>query len=86
MYVVPCHLPHSVVVFIMSFLLMITQENVGYIFLKIKVTHLINEKNIKPLLKIKQGNTSESLEKTMEESLNLFNLRIFASQQESRDS
>jgi hypothetical protein len=55
MYVVPCHLPHSVVVCIMSFLLMITQENVGYIFLKLKVTHLINSKSIKPLLKSKTG-------------------------------
>jgi hypothetical protein len=64
---------------IMSFLLMITQENVGYIFLKLKVTHLINSKTIKPLLKSRQGNTSESLEQTMEESLNLFSLRISAS-------
>jgi hypothetical protein len=80
MYVVPGHLPHSVVVYIMSFLLMITQENVGYIFLKLKVTHLINSKSIKPLLKGIQGNTSESLEQTMEESLNLSSLSIFASQ------
>jgi hypothetical protein len=65
---------------------MITQENVGYIFLKIKVTHLINSKNIKPLLKSRQGNTSESLEQTMEENLNLFSLRIYASQHESKDS
>jgi hypothetical protein len=86
MYVVPCHLPHSVVVCIMPFLLMITQENVGYIFLKLKVTHLINSKSIKPLFKSRQGNTSESLEQTMEESLNLFSLRISASQKESRDS
>jgi hypothetical protein len=84
--VVPCHLPHSVVVCIMSFLLMITQENIGYIFLKLKVTHLINSKSIKPLLKSRQGNTSESLEQTMEESLNLSSLRISTSQQESRDS
>jgi len=82
---VPCHLPHSVVVCIMSFLLMITQENVGYISLKIKVTHLINSKNINPLLKRRQGNT-ESLEQTMEENLNLFSLMISASQEESRDS
>jgi hypothetical protein len=82
----PMSSPHSVVVCIMSFLLMITQENVGYIFLKIKVTHLINSKSIKPLLKRRQGNTSESLEQTMEESLNLFSLRISASQQESRDN
>jgi hypothetical protein len=86
MYVVPCHLPHSVVVCIMSFLLMITQENVGYISLKLKVTHLINSKNIKPLLKNRQGNTLESLEQTMEESLNLSSLRISASQHESRDN
>ena len=70
----------------MSFLLTINQENVGYIFLKIKVTHLINSISIKPLLKSRQGNTSESLEQTMEESLNLSSLRISASQQESRDS
>jgi hypothetical protein len=80
MYVVPCHLPHSVVVCIMSFLLTIDQENVGYIFLKLKVTHLINSKNIKPLLKTRHRNTSETLEKTMEESLSLFSLRISASQ------
>jgi hypothetical protein len=70
----------------MSFLLMINQENFGYIFLKLKVTHLINSKSINPLLKSRHGNTSKSLEKTMEESLNLFSLRISASQQESRDS
>jgi hypothetical protein len=70
----------------MSFLLMISQENVGYIFLKIKVTHLIDSKSINPLLKSRQGNTSESLEQTMEESLNLFSLRISTSQQESRDN
>jgi len=70
----------------MSFLLMITKENVGYISLKLKVTHLINSKSIKPLMKRRQGNASESLEQTMEKSLNLFSLRIFASQQESRDS
>jgi hypothetical protein len=86
MYVVPCHLPHLVIASIMSFLLMITQENVGYISLKLKVTHLINSKNIKPLLKNRQGNTSKPLEQTMEESLNLSSLRIYASQQESRDS
>jgi hypothetical protein len=86
MYVVPCHLPHSVVVCIMSFILMITQENVGYRFLKIKVTHLINSKSIKPLLKSTHGNTSEPLEQTMEESLNLFSLMISASHQESRDN
>jgi hypothetical protein len=38
MYVVSCRLPQLVVVCIMSFLLMITQENVGYISLKLKVT------------------------------------------------
>jgi hypothetical protein len=70
---------------IMSFLLMITQENVGYISLKLKVTHLINSKSIEPVLKSRQGNTSEPLEQTMEESLNLSSLRISASQQESRD-
>ena len=57
-----CHLPHSVVVCIMSFLLMITQKNVGYISLKLKVTHLTNSKSINPLLKRRQGNTSEPLE------------------------
>jgi transposase InsO family protein len=36
MYVVPCHLPHSVVVCIMSFLLMITQEKCWIYFLKAK--------------------------------------------------
>jgi hypothetical protein len=56
------HLPHSLVFCIMAFLLMITEENVGYISLKLKVTHLIDSNNIKPLLKSKQGNTSESLE------------------------
>jgi hypothetical protein len=76
----------SMVVCIMSFLLMITEENVGYISLKLKVTHLINSKSIKPLLKSRRGNTSESLEKTMEKSLNLSSLRISASKQESRDS
>jgi hypothetical protein len=76
MYVVPCHLPHSLVVCIMSFLLMITQDNVGYISLKLKVTHLINSKSIKPLLKSRHGNTSEPLEQTMEESLNLLSFRI----------
>jgi hypothetical protein len=86
MYVVPCHLPHSVVVCIMSFLLMITQENVGSISLKLKVTHFINSKSIKPLLKRRQGNTSEPIEKTMEESLNLSSLRISARKHESRDS
>jgi hypothetical protein len=70
----------------MSFLLMFTQENVGYIYLKLKVTHLIYSKSIKPLLKRKQGNTSEPLEQTMEESLKLSDLRISTSQQESRDS
>ena len=55
MYVAPCHLPHLVVVCIMSFLLMITQENVGYIFLKLKVTHLINSKSIKPLFEKQTG-------------------------------
>jgi hypothetical protein len=79
MYVVPCHLPHSVVVCIMSFLLMITRENVGYISLNLKVTHLINSNSIKPLLKRRQGNTSKPLEQTMEESLKLSSLRIFAS-------
>jgi hypothetical protein len=73
------------VVCIMSFFLMITQENVGYIFLKLKVTHLINSKSIKPLLKSRKENTSESLEQKMEESLNLFNFMISASHQESRD-
>jgi hypothetical protein len=68
----------------MSFLLMITQENDGYISLKTKVTHLINSKSINPLLKSRQGNTSESLEKTMEESLILSSFRISASHQESR--
>ena len=77
--VVPCHLPQSVVVCIMSFLLMITPENVGSISLKRKVTHLISSKSIKPLLKSRQGYTSESLERTMEESLNLYSLRISAS-------
>ena len=86
MYVVLCHLPHLVVVCIMSFLLMITQENVGYISLKLEVTHLINSKSIKHLLESRQGNTSESLEQTMEESLNLSSLRIYASHQESRDN
>jgi hypothetical protein len=66
----------------MSFLLMTTQENVGYISLKIKVTDLINSKSINPLLKSRQGKTSKSLEQTMEESLNLSSLRISASQQE----
>jgi hypothetical protein len=75
-----------VVVCIMSFLLMITQENVGYISLKLKVTYLINSKSIKPLLKSRQGNTSKPLEQTTEESLNLSSLRISASQQESRGS
>jgi hypothetical protein len=55
-------------------------------YLKLKVTHLINSKSIKPLLKSRQGNTSESLEQTMEKSLNLFSLGISASQQESRDN
>jgi NADPH-dependent 7-cyano-7-deazaguanine reductase QueF-like protein len=64
---------------IISFLLMITKENVGYISLKLKVTNLINSKSIKPLLKSRQGNTSEQLEQTMEESLNLSSLRVFAS-------
>jgi hypothetical protein len=50
------------------------------------MTHLINSKSIKPLLKSRQGNTSESLEQTMEESLNLSSLRISASLQESRDN
>jgi hypothetical protein len=86
MYVVPCHLPHSVVVCIMSFLLMIPQEYVGSISLKRKVTHLISSNSIKPLLKSRQGNTSEPLEQTMEESLNLSSLRISARKQESRDS
>jgi hypothetical protein len=84
--VVPCHLPHSVVVRIMSFLLMITQENVGSISLKLKVTHLVNSKSIKPLLKSRQGTTSKPLEQTMEESLNLSSLRISTRKQESRDS
>jgi hypothetical protein len=84
--VVPCHLPHSVVVCIMSFLLMITQENVGSISLKLKVTHLVNSKSIKPLLKSRQGTTSKPLEQTMEESLNLSSLRISTRKQESRDS
>ena len=44
------------------FFFMITQENVGYISLKLKVTHLINSKSIKPLLKRRRGNTSEPLE------------------------
>jgi hypothetical protein len=61
MYMVPCHLPHSVVVCIMSFLLMITQENVGSISLKLKVTHLISSESIKPLLKSRQRNTSKPL-------------------------
>jgi hypothetical protein len=86
MYVVPFHLPHSFVVFIMSFLLMITQENIGYIFFKLKVTHLIISTSIKTLLKRRHGNTSESLKQAMEESLNLFSLGISASEQESRDS
>jgi len=64
------------VVCIMSFLLMIIQENVGSNSLKRKVTHLISSKSIKPLLKSKQGNTSEPLEQTMEESLYLSSLRI----------
>ena len=55
-------------------------------FLKLKVTHLINSKSIKPLLKSRQGNTSKSLEQTMEESLNLSSLRIYTSQMESRDN
>ena len=84
MYVIPCHLPHSVVVCIMSFLLMITRENARYIFLKLKVTHLINSKSIKPLLKSRQGITSELLEQTIE-SLNLSSLRISARKQESRE-
>jgi hypothetical protein len=86
MYVVPCHLSHSVVVCIMSFLLIITQENVGSISLKQKVTHLISSKGSKPLLKSRQGNTSKSLEHTMEESLNLSSLRISTKKHESRDS
>jgi hypothetical protein len=45
----------------MSFLLMITKENVGSISLKLKVTHLINSESIKDLLKSRQGNTSEHL-------------------------
>jgi hypothetical protein len=65
---------------------MINQENVGYISLNLKVTHLINSKSIKPLLKSIQGNTSEPLEQKMEESLNLSSFRISASQQKSRDS
>jgi hypothetical protein len=71
MYVFPCHLLHSVVVCIMSFSLMIIQENVGSIFLKRKVVRLISSKSIKLLLKSKQGNTSEPLEQTMEESKSL---------------
>jgi hypothetical protein len=74
------------VVCIMSFLLMITHENVGYISLKLKVTHLINSKSIKPLLKSRQGNTSKPLEHTMGESLNLSSLRISTRKQKSRDS
>jgi hypothetical protein len=70
----------------MSFLLMITQKNVGSISLKRKVTHLISLKSIKPLLKSRQGNTSEPLEQTMEESLNLSSLRISTRKQESRDN
>jgi hypothetical protein len=50
-----------VVACIMSFLLMIALENVGSISLKQKVTHLISLKNIRPLLKSRQGNTSELL-------------------------
>jgi hypothetical protein len=55
MYVVPCHLPHSVVVCIMSFLLMITQENVGYVFLKLKVTHFDKFKEYKAFIEKKTG-------------------------------
>jgi hypothetical protein len=86
MCVVPCHLPLLVVVCIMSFLLMIAQENVVSISLKRKVTHLTSSKSIKPLLKSRQGNTSGLLEQTMEESLNLSSLRISARKQESSDS
>jgi hypothetical protein len=71
---------------ILDLVLMITHENVGSISLKQKVTHLISSKSIKPLLKSRQGNTSESLEQTMEESLNLSSLRISARKQESRDN
>jgi hypothetical protein len=70
----------------MSFLLMIALENVGSSSLKRKITHLISLKNIKPLLKSRQGNTSELLEQTMEESLNLSSRRISVRKQESRDS
>jgi hypothetical protein len=86
MCVVPCNFPLSVAACIMPFLLMIALENVGSISLKRKVTHLISLKNRKPLLKSRQGNTLELLEQTMEESLNLSSLRIFARKQESRDS
>jgi hypothetical protein len=86
MYVVPCDLLHLVVVCIMPFFLMITQENVGSISLKQKVSHLISSKSTKPLLKSRQENTSESLEQTMEESLNLSSLRISTRKHESRDS
>jgi hypothetical protein len=58
----------------------------GSISLKRKVTHLITSKNIKSLLKSRQGKTLEPLERTMEESLNLSCLRISAREQESRDS
>jgi hypothetical protein len=65
---------------------MITQENVGSISLKLKVTHLISSKSIKPLLKSRHGNTLEPLEQTMKESLNLSSLRISGRKQESRGS
>jgi hypothetical protein len=53
-------------------------------FLKAKSDTFINSKSINPLLKRRQENTLESLEKTIEESLNLFSLRNSSSQQESR--
>jgi hypothetical protein len=86
MCVVPCHVPLLVVSCIMSFLLMISLENVGSISLKRKMTHLISLNNTKPLLKSRHGNTSKLLEQTMEENFNLSSLRIYARKHESSDS
>jgi hypothetical protein len=54
----------------MSFLLMITQENVGYISLKLKVTHLINSKSIRAFIEKQSGKHIRTL-RTLVEKLGI---------------
>ena len=48
-------------------------------FIKAKTETFDKFKEYKAFIESRQGNTSESLEETMEESLNLFSLKISAS-------